>query len=125
MFHNILVPTDGSDLAAKAVEHAIQFAKEIGARITAVTITEPFPARWVSVEPSQFEYASTEYKKYSDADAEKVLDACQQWPHSQASNARRFRSTRTRGASQWWIGRRCRSTVFRLRKARSTRARSL
>src|SRR5215472_18783065 len=24
----------------------------------------------------------------------------------------------TRGASQWWIGRRCRSTVFRLRKAR-------
>jgi nucleotide-binding universal stress UspA family protein len=75
MFHNILVPTDGSDLAAKAVEHAIQFAKEIGARITAVTITEPFPARWVSVEPSQFEYASTEYKKYSDADAEKVLDS--------------------------------------------------
>jgi CO/xanthine dehydrogenase Mo-binding subunit len=32
---------------------------------------------------------------------------------------------RTRGASQWWIGRRCRSTVFRLRKARSTRARPL
>src|SRR5204863_9974071 len=27
---------------------------------------------------------------------------------------------RTRDASQWWIGRRCRSTVLRLRKARST-----
>src|SRR5947208_7380253 len=32
---------------------------------------------------------------------------------------------RTRAASQWWIGRRCRSTVLRVRKARSTRARLL
>jgi hypothetical protein len=29
------------------------------------------------------------------------------------------------GDQQWWIGRMCRSTVFRLRKARSTRARPL
>jgi len=42
MFKNILVPTDGSDLAAKAVEQGVLFAKEIGAKITAVTVTEPF-----------------------------------------------------------------------------------
>ena len=42
MFKNILVLTDGSDLAAKAVEQGILFAKEIGAKITVMTVTEPF-----------------------------------------------------------------------------------
>lgn len=34
MFNNILVPTDGSELAEKAFRAAIAFAKEVGARIT-------------------------------------------------------------------------------------------
>ena len=42
MFQNILIPTDGSELAAKAVEQGILFSKEIAAKITAVTVTEPF-----------------------------------------------------------------------------------
>jgi nucleotide-binding universal stress UspA family protein len=50
MFRNILIPTDGSDLAAKAVEQAVLFAKEIGAKITAVTVTEPF--HFLSVRPT-------------------------------------------------------------------------
>ena len=33
MFKNILIATDGSDLAAKAVEQGILLAKEIGAKI--------------------------------------------------------------------------------------------
>jgi nucleotide-binding universal stress UspA family protein len=40
MFKNILISTDGSDLAAKAVEQGVLFAKEIGAKITAVTVAE-------------------------------------------------------------------------------------
>jgi nucleotide-binding universal stress UspA family protein len=71
LFKNILVPTDGSDLAAKAVEQAILFAKEIGAKITVVTITEPF--HLLSVAPSQLEYTPIEYKKYAEAHAEKVF----------------------------------------------------
>jgi nucleotide-binding universal stress UspA family protein len=71
LFKNILVPTDGSDLAAKAVEQSVRFAKEIGARITAVTVTEPFP--WLSGTPSQLE-APLEYRKLAEAHAEKVLD---------------------------------------------------
>ena len=71
MFKNILIATDGSDLAAKAVEQGIPFAKEIGAKITAVTVTEPF--HLLSVKPSQLEYTPTEYKKHSEAHAEKVL----------------------------------------------------
>jgi len=54
MFRNILIPTDGSDLAAKAVEQGVAFAKEIGAKITAVTVTKPF--HFLSVSPSQLEY---------------------------------------------------------------------
>ena len=50
MFNNILVPTDGSDLAAKAVEQGVLFAKEIGAKITAMTVTEPF--HLLSVSPA-------------------------------------------------------------------------
>ena len=51
MFGNILIPTDGSDLAAKAVEQGILFAKEIGAKITAMTVTEPL--HLLSVEQIQ------------------------------------------------------------------------
>jgi nucleotide-binding universal stress UspA family protein len=71
LFQNILVPTDGSDLAAKAVEQGILFAKEIGAKITAMTVTEPF--HLLSATPSQLEYTPIEYKKHAEAHAEKVL----------------------------------------------------
>jgi nucleotide-binding universal stress UspA family protein len=71
VFKNILVATDGSDLAAKAVEEGIRFAKEIGAKITAVTVTEPFHV--LSLVPSQLEYTPIEYKKHAEAHAEKVL----------------------------------------------------
>ena len=71
MYKNILIPTDGSDLAAKAVEQGILFAKEIGAKITAVTVTEPF--HLLAVAPSQLEYTPMEYKKHAEAHAQKVL----------------------------------------------------
>ena len=73
MFKNILIATDGADLAAKAVEQGILFAKEIGAKITAVTVTEPFHV--LSLAPSELEYTPIEYKKYAEAHAEKVLGA--------------------------------------------------
>ena len=74
MFKNILIATDGADLAAKAVEQGILFAKEIGAKITAVSVTEPFPSHLLAAEPSQFGDAPIEYKKHAEAHAEKVLD---------------------------------------------------
>jgi nucleotide-binding universal stress UspA family protein len=73
LFKHILVPTDGSDLAAKAIEQAIIFAKEISAKITAMTVTEPFPAHLVSVTPSELEYAPLEYMKHAEAYAGTVL----------------------------------------------------
>ena len=71
MYKNILIPTDGSDLAGKAVEQGVLFAKEIGAKVTAMTVTEPF--HLLSVEPNQLEYTPIEYKEHAAAHAEKVL----------------------------------------------------
>jgi nucleotide-binding universal stress UspA family protein len=73
LFKSILVPTDGSDLATKAVEQAIVFAKEIGAKITAMTVTEPFPPHLGSVASSELEYAPIEYMKHAEAYAETLL----------------------------------------------------
>ena len=74
MFKNILIPTDGSDLAVKAVEQGVLFAKEVGAEITAVAVTEPFPSHLLAAEPNQFGDAPIEYRKHAEAHAEKVLD---------------------------------------------------
>ena len=42
MFKNILIPTDGSKLSAKAVRSGVAFAKSIKAQITACYVVEPF-----------------------------------------------------------------------------------
>jgi len=42
MFQHILLPTDGSELALNAIRRGITFAKEQGARITAVIVSRPF-----------------------------------------------------------------------------------
>jgi len=53
LYKNILIPIGGSDLAPKAVERGITFAKEVGAKVTAVRVTEPFAA--FALAPSQLE----------------------------------------------------------------------
>ena len=42
MYKNILIATDGSSLAEKAVTHGLSLAKAIGARVTAVIVESPF-----------------------------------------------------------------------------------
>ena len=44
MYKHILVPTDGSKLSTKAVKQAVAFAKTIGARITAVHVSDEYRA---------------------------------------------------------------------------------
>ncbi len=48
MYQRILVPTDGSDVTAKAVDTAIALAKALGARIETLTVTDPFPYSAIS-----------------------------------------------------------------------------
>ncbi len=44
MYKHILIATDGSELATKALEHGLALAKRDNARVTFVTVTEPSSA---------------------------------------------------------------------------------
>ena len=43
MYKHLLIATDGSELAQKAVDQGLALAKKLGAAVTAVTVTEPWP----------------------------------------------------------------------------------
>lgn len=43
MYTCILIPTDGSDITAKAVASAVTLAKTFGARLVTLAVKEPFP----------------------------------------------------------------------------------
>src|SRR5690606_29027915 len=43
MYTHILVPTDGSEVAQKGVDHALLLAKALGSKVTVITVTEAFP----------------------------------------------------------------------------------
>ncbi len=44
MFQHILLPTDGSDPALRAVTRGVELAARLGARVTVMTALEHFPA---------------------------------------------------------------------------------
>lgn len=43
MFKTILVPTDGSELANKAIQAAVEFAKVNGGKLIGIAVAEPYP----------------------------------------------------------------------------------
>jgi nucleotide-binding universal stress UspA family protein len=43
MYKHILVPTDGSDLSDKAIDAALDFARETGAKVTGFTAVPEYP----------------------------------------------------------------------------------
>jgi nucleotide-binding universal stress UspA family protein len=43
MYKHVLIATDGSELAEKAVVAGLELAKGLGAKVTAVTVSEPWP----------------------------------------------------------------------------------
>jgi nucleotide-binding universal stress UspA family protein len=71
MYKNILIPTDGSELASKAVEHGIALAKAIGASITVVTVTLPFHV--FTLDPQIVEETAEQYKKRIQRRAQSTL----------------------------------------------------
>ncbi len=58
MYQRILIPTDGSDITAKAVAAAIDLAKLTGAKLMTISVKEPFPYSAISemqpVPPQEF-----------------------------------------------------------------------
>lgn len=74
MFSHILVATDGSELAQKGVDHAISLARPSNAKITFVTVTEPFPLNAIPGEGSMV--GANEFQAYqrrSEESAKTIL----------------------------------------------------
>lgn len=71
MYKHILVATDGSELAGKAVAHGLALTKALGARVTAVTVTEP----WTAAAPGEVGIVvpADEYEGYAAAHARRIL----------------------------------------------------
>ena len=46
MYANILLSTDGSDVARKGVKHGIALAKALNAKVIVITVTELLPVDW-------------------------------------------------------------------------------
>jgi nucleotide-binding universal stress UspA family protein len=58
MYTRILVPTDGSDITAKAVTAAVSLARSLGAQLFTLAVKEPFPYSALSemqpIPPQEF-----------------------------------------------------------------------
>ena len=73
MYTNILIPTDGSELSEKAVQHGIALAQRIGARVTALTVLQPFHT--FTTDTQMIEDTPAQYKTRMQQHAEKTLGA--------------------------------------------------
>jgi nucleotide-binding universal stress UspA family protein len=73
MYTNILIPTDGSQLAGKAVQDGIALAKRIGARVTVLTVLPPFHT--ITTDPQMIEDTPAQYKARMQKHAEEILSA--------------------------------------------------
>jgi nucleotide-binding universal stress UspA family protein len=76
MFQHVLVPTDGSELAEKAVRYAVSLAKEQGAKITALTVSKPFHV--MTLEPGMLADTPAAYAKHVTERTKKYLEVISQ-----------------------------------------------
>lgn len=73
MYKHILIATDGSELADKAVATGLTIGKALGSRITVITVTEP----WTAVAPGEIGMAFPveDYEKGAADHAAGILEA--------------------------------------------------
>jgi nucleotide-binding universal stress UspA family protein len=71
MYKHVLIATDGSELAQKAVQQGLQLAKHLNASVTVLTITAPWPiaAAGAMMSPIPIE----EYRSIVAQHAEQIL----------------------------------------------------
>jgi nucleotide-binding universal stress UspA family protein len=75
MYANILLSTDGSDVARKGVQRGMDLAKALNAKVTVITVTEPPPnlrggaSGWIPTQEAVDGFAAA-----GRENADKVLD---------------------------------------------------
>jgi nucleotide-binding universal stress UspA family protein len=75
MYRHVLIPTDGSELAGRAVSHGLSLAKFVGAKVTALTVEASFDVYTV---PASRVYAMSgafaEHAERAKAHAQRILN---------------------------------------------------
>ncbi|MHC5231831.1 universal stress protein [Brucella sp. LJL56] len=66
MYKNILIATDGSELAEKGVDQGVALAKETGARVTFVSVTELLPSYGIVVA-AEWASSPAAFQEYREA----------------------------------------------------------
>lgn len=74
MFKRILVPTDGSDLAGRAVAGAIELARTHGASLVALHVFEPLPGAHHGAGAPFLQQLEPEYEKGQREESAAILD---------------------------------------------------
>lgn len=77
MYANILMSTDGSEVAKSGIKHGVALAKSLNAKATIITITEPLPVDYGSGHAAGWIPSQQEFDRYDEACREragKVLD---------------------------------------------------
>ena len=90
MYKHILIATDGSELATKALEQGLALAKRDNAQVTLVTVTEP----WSALEMAQEARARrpdpiSHFEAIAAAAADRILDAALQRANALGVNCER------------------------------------
>jgi nucleotide-binding universal stress UspA family protein len=76
MFKHILLPTDGSALSEMAIKKGVEFAKEINAKVSGLTVTKPF--RVFTTDVTELEDTKDTYAEDAKAIADKRLSVIEQ-----------------------------------------------
>jgi nucleotide-binding universal stress UspA family protein len=75
MYRHILIATDGSELARRAVRHGLSLAKAVGAKVTALTVEGSFDVYTVPASKVyEMSEAFAEHAERAKAHAEKILN---------------------------------------------------
>jgi nucleotide-binding universal stress UspA family protein len=78
MYQRILVPTDGSDITAKAVSTAVSLARALGAQLLTISVKEPFPYSAISeMQPTPPQEFYDAQERIAAARVKSVVDAAQ------------------------------------------------
>jgi len=76
MYRHVLIPTDGSELAGRAVRHGLALAKLVGAKVTALTVEPSFDVYTVPASRVyEMSGAFAEHAARAKAHAQGILDA--------------------------------------------------
>jgi nucleotide-binding universal stress UspA family protein len=73
MYRHLLIATDGSELASKAVAQGLELAKSLGAQVTVVMVSEPWTA--VVSGEAAIAFPIQDYERAVTANAQDVLSA--------------------------------------------------